>query len=158
MIRSEFQFLRRCPSSPLPLKWSSHVICFNPWHWVGATLFWVVTEKRWEDDVWKDYLRKGRTPKQELNWANVLSALVKTEAYSSLGMTFCSSWLCLLTVPFPPVGQAFYLPMKDSLCLRLHSLFPDASWMERVSTGKASLRSLLPPILSAAEVLLIEFS
>lgn len=28
-----------------------------------------------------------------------------------------------------PVCQAFFLPMKDSLSLQLHSFFPDASWM-----------------------------
>lgn len=99
MVPSELQLRRLCRSSPLPLKWGSHVTCVHHWHLLETALF----RDTWQRNRCVKRLSEGEAPKQEPKWANVLSTLVSTEVYSSLGMVFCSSWLCRLTFPFPCV-------------------------------------------------------
>lgn len=93
MVPRGFQPLHPCLPSPLPLKGGSRVAWFNPWHSVETTLFSdpvagymaeTPREKtRREKATWR---RRG--PKEEPKWANVLSALVRTEACSFLEMMF----------------------------------------------------------------------
>lgn len=73
-------------------------------------------------------------------------------------MLFCSSWLCLLTFPFPCV-PSFLSSHERQLVFAAPQVFiPDASWMQRFSTGKVSALPRPPSVLSAVELLLIEFS